>query len=208
MTVDIDGAVNVADAWCAEHDGPTGWAVETWLDDGYTFHSPVGLYRANPFGLHDTAGNLWEWTADAIGTYTDPVRPGDGLRLVRRQRRAIGLVDGEVGPSLDASHGIEPGIVGDVGRLAGPRRDRPRAWHDPHHSRGGARGFANRVGSIGQQCVENRALPIVEIASGVASPQSTRHSYATLPLGAASARGGSTAGQGTPPASSSSVLVR
>ena len=32
--------------------------------DGYEATSPVGRFPPNGFGLHDTAGNVWEWTTD------------------------------------------------------------------------------------------------------------------------------------------------
>lgn len=77
----LQGTLNIADMGGRRLGSPESWRFESVLDDGHMVHAPIGSFAANPFGLHDMLGNVWEWCSDRFGEYTLPTEPGTGKRL-------------------------------------------------------------------------------------------------------------------------------
>jgi formylglycine-generating enzyme required for sulfatase activity len=82
----------------------------------------VGSFAANGFGLHDVIGNVAEWCRESRGSYTDPVRAGDGERQTAASTVAVHR-GGDFGASalLARSACRRPDPVGNRGDTIGVR---------------------------------------------------------------------------------------
>ncbi len=115
------GGKHLANTWQGR------FPYENLAEDGFERTSPVGSYPANPYGLYDMIGNVWEWTTDWFGPRAGTASsPCCGPATIRRVREEESYDPGQ--PEIK----IPRRVVKGGSHLCAPsycRRYRPAARH-------------------------------------------------------------------------------
>lgn len=97
------------------------WHWRASCDDGHATTAPVGSFPANPWGLHDMNGNVWEWVQDCWHSdYTDA--------------------------PTDSSAWISNGECGKRVNRGGGWGNNPRSMRSASRDADNAEGFSNAMG--------------------------------------------------------------
>ena len=149
----LEGAEYV---WGDDPEGPGERLANWWHGEfpwrheaGYGRRSPVGAFPANGFGLHDMAGNVWEWTRD---WYADVPGGDDGPACCVAHEPRGGTPEGSLDPA-QPQFGIPRRVVKGGSYLCADsycRRYRPAARRPQMIDTG--------MSHIGFRCV--RAAPV------------------------------------------------
>lgn len=87
---DFGNAGNVADRFAYDTMDLRLWNYDLDVNDGHLAHAPVGLFRPNRFGIHDTVGNVAELCRDGYEAYGAQRQPGTG-EVVRFDQQFVAV---------------------------------------------------------------------------------------------------------------------
>jgi formylglycine-generating enzyme required for sulfatase activity len=85
----LTGVANLSDAFAKANGTPFPIMFEQEHDDGNTVTARIGSFRANPYGLHDVHGNVYEWCLDGYDQTFYESEEGSGLDPVRGWSRDL-----------------------------------------------------------------------------------------------------------------------
>lgn len=97
-------------------------------EDGYERTSPVGVFLANGYGIHDMIGNVWEWTSD----WYAPKHPADAAKACCIPQNPRGAAEAESYDPSQPGVRIPRKVLKGGSHLCAPnycRRYRPAARH-------------------------------------------------------------------------------